>query len=76
MVLNIKFVCYLFNKNCNLFILGSRWLYLFHYATQTLKKWGPSTVPSFQSSIKNKDFYKYKISKFDAKKIIIKFMMA
>jgi hypothetical protein len=76
MVHNIKFVCYLFNKNYYLFIQGNRWLYFFHYTTQTLEKWGPSHVPSFQSSTRNKDFYKYKISKFDAKIYIIKFMMS
>ncbi len=66
----------MFNKNCNLFIQGRRWLYFFHYIAQTLEKWGPSNVPSFQSSTRKKYFYKYKISKFDAKKNIIKFMMA
>jgi hypothetical protein len=41
-----------------------------------LKNGGHQMFLLFNQSTRNKDFYKYQISKFDAKKIIIKFMMA
>ncbi len=39
MVLNIIYVCYLFARNFNLSIQGSRWSYSSHYIFQTFEKW-------------------------------------
>jgi hypothetical protein len=34
MVENIKSICYLLNKDYNLFTQGNKWLYFFHYIFQ------------------------------------------
>jgi hypothetical protein len=38
MVENIESICYLLNKDYNLFTQGNKWLYFFHYILQTIKK--------------------------------------